>query len=54
MYEGMRIVLVEWTTSMDHHGREYKSKKPANAGLSGIGGVDGTRTRDPRRDRPVF
>ncbi len=20
----------------------------------GVGGVDGTRTRDPRRDRPVF
>ena len=22
--------------------------------LNDIGGVDGTRTRDPRRDRPVF
>ena len=22
--------------------------------LFGVGGVDGTRTRDPRRDRPVF
>ena len=22
--------------------------------LLGVGGVDGTRTRDPRRDRPVF
>jgi hypothetical protein len=24
------------------------------ARVSIIGGVDGTRTRDPRRDRPVF
>ena len=23
-------------------------------GLMNIGGVDGARTRDPRRDRPVF
>ena len=23
-------------------------------GFSFIGGADGTRTRDPRRDRPVF
>jgi hypothetical protein len=23
-------------------------------GILKIGGVDGTRTRDPRRDRPVF
>ena len=22
--------------------------------LLNVGGVDGTRTRDPRRDRPVF
>jgi hypothetical protein len=22
--------------------------------LNNVGGVDGTRTRDPRRDRPVF
>ena len=31
-------------------------KKPPGGGdiLLGIGGVDGTRTRDPRRDRPVF
>ena len=25
-----------------------------HAGLRGVGGADGTRTRDPRRDRPVF
>ena len=32
-------------------------KNPEDANLQGIwcyGGVDGTRTRDPRRDRPVF
>ncbi len=22
--------------------------------INNVGGVDGTRTRDPRRDRPVF
>ncbi|CAN0640561.1 hypothetical protein BCEP27_10184 [Burkholderia cepacia] len=30
-------------------------KKPAQGGLLHFfGGADGTRTRDPRRDRPVF
>jgi hypothetical protein len=30
-------------------------KTPADAGVfNKTGGVDGTRTRDPRRDRPVF
>ena len=27
---------------------------PEGAFLLAFGGVDGTRTRDPRRDRPVF
>jgi hypothetical protein len=33
-----------------------KQKAQFLAGLSAfaVGGVDGTRTRDPRRDRPVF
>jgi hypothetical protein len=33
------------------------AKKPQADKLPGVlifGGVDGTRTRDPRRDRPVF
>lgn len=38
--------------------REFAdNKNPEDANLQGIwcyGGVDGTRTRDPRRDRPVF
>ena len=32
-------------------------KKATNLSIDGFfnfGGVDGTRTRDPRRDRPVF
>jgi hypothetical protein len=28
-------------------------QKPT-AAIQNVGGVDGTRTRDPRRDRPVF
>ena len=33
----------------------FETKKPMKInGFSNIGGVDGTRTRDPRRDRPVF
>ncbi len=32
-----------------------QTKKPARGGLLHLfGGADGTRTRDPRRDRPVF
>ena len=31
----------EWTKSFASHFEE-------------VGGVDGTRTRDPRRDRPIF
>ncbi len=34
-----------------------KRKTPSSVKLDGVrnfGGVDGTRTRDPRRDRPVF
>jgi hypothetical protein len=36
--------------------RLKKRKGPARklASPFGFGGVDGTRTRDPRRDRPVF
>ncbi len=30
------------------------NKKTRLRGLILFGGVDGTRTRDPRRDRPVF
>ena len=37
-------------------GRSQKVKSPCSFWLQGLltGGVDGTRTRDPRRDRPVF
>ena len=28
--------------------------RPRRLSINEIGGVDGTRTRDPRRDRPVF
>ena len=49
----------------DYPQRDQKRKSPVCTGLfneshSAIkhkvirGGVDGTRTRDPRRDRPVF
>ena len=32
-----------------------KKARSVSYGLSqNVGGVDGTRTRDPRRDRPVF
>ena len=32
-----------------------KNPKPKKgSGFSFFGGADGTRTRDPRRDRPVF
>ena len=33
---------------------ESKKGEPKFALLAKSGGVDGTRTRDPRRDRPVF
>jgi hypothetical protein len=33
---------------------EAKQKKANLRSPFGTGGVDGTRTRDPRRDRPVF
>ena len=39
------------------HGRfAYAHNAPAqvNWGFKIYGGADGTRTRDPRRDRPVF
>ena len=32
----------------------YKSKCPLARAFGTTGGVDGARTRDPRRDRPVF
>jgi hypothetical protein len=34
--------------------RKQKSLHPQASLLELVGGVDGTRTRDPRRDRPVF
>jgi CheY-like chemotaxis protein len=34
---------------------EFAAMAVANGGDAlAVGGVDGTRTRDPRRDRPVF
>ena len=33
-------------------GKALRFQEPK--GFSFIGGADGTRTRDPRRDRPVF
>ena len=33
-------------------GKALRFREPK--GFSFIGGADGTRTRDPRRDRPVF
>ena len=38
------------------YGHEMKKPLQINdlQGFSLFGGVDGTRTRDPRRDRPVF
>ena len=33
---------------------EKRACKKSCRPFSDIGGVDGTRTRDPRRDRPVF
>ena len=32
----------------------YPKKNRTDPVLFNVGGVDGTRTRDPRRDRPVF
>src|SRR4051812_3756910 len=43
----------EWTTRMDHRCGAGKKKAVVSNGFLGFGGVDGTRTRDPRRDRPV-
>ncbi len=34
--------------------QKQKNPELSVRGLSIYGGVDGTRTRDPRRDRPVF
>ena len=37
--------------------KKPQNKKPLQLALTAVfksGGVDGTRTRDPRRDRPVF
>ncbi len=34
--------------------RQKKARPPCRGPGIFIGGVDGTRTRDPRRDRPVF
>ena len=35
-------------------GQVIKKKKASENNLQGFCGADGTRTRDPRRDRPVF
>ncbi|AMO95766.1 hypothetical protein CFter6_3115 [Collimonas fungivorans] len=38
-----------------HYNRTYIRKKAnSRSPFLYFGGVDGTRTRDPRRDRPVF
>ena len=34
--------------------KRHTKKTAVIGGFYFIGGVDGTRTRDPRRDRPVF
>ncbi len=34
--------------------KPFPGKVVENQQLTISGGVDGTRTRDPRRDRPVF
>jgi hypothetical protein len=44
----------EWTNRMDHRIGAGKKKAVEDQRLFKGGGVDGTRTRDPRRDRPVF
>ncbi len=36
------------------HEAIMKKALTIRSGLLEVGGVDGTRTRDPRRDRPVF
>jgi hypothetical protein len=43
--------LRKWSATPN---REKKQKRPLARAFSYFGGVDGTRTRDPRRDRPVF
>ena len=35
-------------------GKKKKAINLSTDGFFNVGGVDGTRTRDPRRDRPVF
>ena len=34
--------------------KPFSGKVVEDQRLNILGGVDGTRTRDPRRDRPVF
>ena len=49
------VVGMECSTVFDKCPSPVNWKEPKKyPELQGIGGVDGTRTRDPRRDRPVF
>ena len=45
-------VLIRVITGSKKFKREINNMKGKR--LYTVGGVDGTRTRDPRRDRPVF
>ena len=50
------IALNPYGGLTDQVGRQEKTLTSylLSKGFKNVGGVDGTRTRDPRRDRPVF
>ena len=51
---GMNVTLPKTTVGAPPVNKTQKQKRRTFVRLFGFGGVDGTRTRDPRRDRPVF
>jgi hypothetical protein len=48
------MVKLQKTTRKDNRKKTAKKKPLKPRAFFEVGGVDGTRTRDPRRDRPVF
>ncbi len=43
-------VTGRYSNQLNYHSKPQRHDAPFGV----VGGVDGTRTRDPRRDRPIF
>ena len=52
LLSGINALIV--MDDIEHDAGHSRKKANSCSPLVAFGGVDGTRTRDPRRDRPVF